>query len=250
MEHVFETVFSTIVNGVRLQHFNRDSIIDSGYIQFTLEHSDFVDYVVSGQSVQYSDYNYQTLVLGAMNWLSNLSQSDQQIDISKDWSITLQISRMNELPRGFGKHKRNFGLSSMVEATVRDESGDKEFGSSSPNDKGVFNPDMVICTQNQTNSLMNEQPKNDNQASCSMKERPENDDEKYRLFGTPSTHSSDDDDDDDDKFDDDNGTCFKPLFNVDALNFFVNNELNNSAKIKDYFEDGIFSNTALEMSVY
>ena len=41
LERVFETVFSTVVNGIRLQHFNRDSIIDSDYIQFTLEHSDF-----------------------------------------------------------------------------------------------------------------------------------------------------------------------------------------------------------------
>ena len=130
----------------------------------------------------------------------------------------------------------------MVEATVKYESGDKEFGSSSPIENGVFNPDMVICVQNQTSSLMNERPKNDNQASCSMKERTESDDEEYRLFGMPSTHSSDDDGD---EFDNDNGMCFKPLFNVDALNFFVNNELNNTAKIKDYFEDSIFSNTAL-----
>ena len=48
LEHVFETVFSTIVNGVRLQHLNRDSIIDSDHIQFTFEHSDFVDYVFFG----------------------------------------------------------------------------------------------------------------------------------------------------------------------------------------------------------
>ena len=99
LERVFETVFSTIVNGIRLQHLNRDSIIDSDYIQFTFEHSDFVDYVFSGLSVQYSDFDYQTLVGGVMNWLSSLFQSDQQIDISKDWSTTLQISRMNELPR-------------------------------------------------------------------------------------------------------------------------------------------------------
>ena len=74
LERVFETVFSTMVNGIRLQHFNRDSIIDSDYIQFTLEHSDFVDHVFSEQSVQYSDFDFRTLVRGVMNWLSNLSQ--------------------------------------------------------------------------------------------------------------------------------------------------------------------------------
>ena len=62
------------------------------------------------------------------------------------------------------------------------------------------------------------------------------------CLGCHLPHSSDDDCD---EFDDDNGVCFKPLFNVDALYFFVNNKLNNSAKIKDYFEDSIFSNTAL-----
>ena len=57
----------------------------------------------------------------------------------------------------------------MVEATVRDESGDKEFGSSSPNEN-VFNLGLVLNAYLRINSLMNERFKNDNQASCSTKE--------------------------------------------------------------------------------
>ena len=45
--------------------------------------------------------------------------------------------------------------------------------------------------------------------------------------------------------DDDAGTLFKPLLNVEALNFFVNNEMNNSENVVDYFDDN-FVGTLLE----
>ena len=54
----------------------------------------------------------------------------------------------------------------------------------------------------------------------------------------------DDDDDDDDEMDDDTGTSFTPLFNNDALNFFMNSEVStvNSTFMVDYFNDECFGN--------
>ena len=41
-----------------------------------------------------------------MNWLNNLAQSNRQIDISHDWVIALQVSRIEEVPRGFGNKRK------------------------------------------------------------------------------------------------------------------------------------------------
>ena len=45
--------------------------------------------------------------------------------------------------------------------------------------------------------------------------------------------------------DDDTGTSFNSLFNIEALNFFVNNELSNSEMIIDYFNEECFGGTVL-----
>ena len=45
LERVFRVILQTMIEGVQLQHFNKDHIIQSDYIQFALEHSDFTDYV-------------------------------------------------------------------------------------------------------------------------------------------------------------------------------------------------------------
>ena len=46
--------------------------------------------------------------------------------------------------------------------------------------------------------------------------------------------------------DDNAGMLFKPLFNVEALNFFINNEMNNSENVVDYFDEETFSYTLLQ----
>ena len=78
----FLTVLRTMMENVQLQHFNRNEMIDTDYIQFNLEHSDFVDFVYSSISVPYQHFNF--VVGGIMNWLNNLAQSNRQIDISHD----------------------------------------------------------------------------------------------------------------------------------------------------------------------
>ena len=82
LERVFSTVFRTMVESVQLQHFYMNDIIASDYLQFTLEHVYFVNYVYSSHSVAYENCRFQRIVGGIMNWLSNLAQSNRQIDIS------------------------------------------------------------------------------------------------------------------------------------------------------------------------
>ena len=67
-----------------------------------MEHTDFVDYVYSSRNVKYQDLNYHVLVGGVINWLSNLAQSNRQMNFDNDWVISLQISRTSEVPRWFG----------------------------------------------------------------------------------------------------------------------------------------------------
>ena len=94
----------------------------------------------------------------------------------------------------------------------------------------VFNPSCVL-------DIQHEEEKGD-------------DDEEYRLFGTPSnsprsSNDAIDSDDGEDEMDDDAGTLFKPLFNVEALNFFVNNEMDNCENVVDYSDEN-FGGTLLE----
>ena len=105
LERVFSAVLRTMVESVQLQHFNRNDINASDYLQFTLEHVDFVNYVYSSRSVAYENFRFQRIVGGIMNWLSNLAQSNRQIDICRYWVICLKISRMEEVPRGMGKRE-------------------------------------------------------------------------------------------------------------------------------------------------
>ena len=94
LDRVFKTVFTTCMANVNLQHFNRDNIVETDYVQFTVEHVDFIDFMFSSRNVKYSDLNVNTLVRGVMNWLSNLAQSNQQININNDWGISLQVSSL------------------------------------------------------------------------------------------------------------------------------------------------------------
>ena len=260
LERIFSIVFQTMVESVQLQHFNRNNIIDTDYLQFTLEHSDFVNYVFSSRSVAHEHFNYERIIGGVMNWLNNLSQSNQMIDISRDWMICLMVSRLEEVPRGMGgKRKHDDGkeveCQFPVHVMVNDNNDDDDDVMMFPNSMPFgtspeFNPSSIINVQNEEFK----------------------DNEEYRLFGTPSsTHSDDDndgpieeddnhqrgdgesntaiesddnDDDDDDEMDDDTGTSFTPLFNNDALNFFMNSEVStvNSTFMVDYFNDECFGN--------
>ena len=146
LDRVFETVFMTCMANVNLQHFNRESIMDTDYVQFTVDHANFIDFVFSSRNVKYSDLNVNTLVGGVMNWLSNLAQSNSQININNDWGISLQVSRTTEVPRGFGR-KKDFGLQSKVNVNVQDVEGE-QFGSYPPDENSPeFNPDTIVNVQ-------------------------------------------------------------------------------------------------------
>ena len=236
---------------MRLQHFNRNNVIDTDYLQFTLEQSDFVNYVFSSRSVAHEHFNYERIIGGVMNWLNNLSQSNRMIDISHDWMICLMVSQLGEVPTGMGRKRKHDGkeveCQFPVDLMVNDNNDDDVmFPNSMPfGTSPEFNPSSIINVQNEEFK----------------------DDEEYRLFGTPSsTHSDDDNDDgrieeddnrrgaeeesntaeseDDDEMDDDTGTLFTPLLNNETLNFFVDNEVStvNSTFMVDYFNDECFGN--------
>ena len=106
LERVFQVILQTMIEGVQLQHFNMDHIIQSDYIQFALEHSDFTDYVYPSRNVSYANFAYPRIIGGIMNCLNNLAQSNRQIEISHDWVIALRVSRIKEVPRGFRKKRK------------------------------------------------------------------------------------------------------------------------------------------------
>ena len=58
LEDVFERVFRMCIGGVNLQHFNRNHLVDSDYVQFNIERTDFIDYIYSSRNVKYSELNY------------------------------------------------------------------------------------------------------------------------------------------------------------------------------------------------
>ena len=43
---------------------------------------------------------------GVTNWLNNLAQSNRQMDINHDWSLSLQVSSTTNVHRGFGDPPR------------------------------------------------------------------------------------------------------------------------------------------------
>ena len=71
-------------------------MLDDDYVQFTIEHTDFMDNFFSSRNVKKADLSYDTLVGDLVNWLSNLAQSNRQMNIDNDWAISLQISRTSE----------------------------------------------------------------------------------------------------------------------------------------------------------
>ena len=102
-----------------------------------------------------------------------MAQSNRQIDISHDWVIALQVSRIEEAPRGLGKKIKlnpvekecQFPVSIEVNQNANPKTDIDSFmpvSEVSP----VFNPSCVL-------DIQHEEDKGD-------------DHEEYRLFGTPS----------------------------------------------------------------
>ena len=214
LDDVFERVFRSCINRVNLQHFNRNELADTDFVQFTLEHTDFVDYVFSSRKVKFSDLQYEVLVGGVMNWLNNLAQSNHQMDVDNNWAISLQVSRTSEIPRGFG------------------EPGEK------------FEPEIVKGSDDVIESLSIQIPRLHDE---DMDILPGNDDEEERLFGSISGDDEDGDvvsESGEDFFDEDDGT-FYVYKNKIAHDVFIDKEIHDSNKITDYYELGKIKHTDL-----
>ena len=67
LNRIFEQV-RACARSVNLQHFNRNSLLQDDFVQFSLEHVDFVDYVFSLRNVKFSDLRFETLIGGVINW--------------------------------------------------------------------------------------------------------------------------------------------------------------------------------------
>ena len=224
LEDVFERVFRMCIGGVNLQHFNRNHLVDSDYVQFNIEHTDFTDYVYSSRNVKYSELNYAVLVGGVTNWLNNLAQSNRQMDINHDWSLSLQVSSTTNVHRGFGDPP-TVDMDGDFLPEVVPEGGGQSCSIAVPPLMERFHPDVLSGIR----------------------------EEECALFGDITDNDGDDteedspSDDDDDYFDEDNGTC-KVLQNDAALDVFLTNELASllPSVMHDYYELGKVQNTVLQ----
>ena len=182
LQRSFKVIFNTRLRNVNLQHFNRNRVIGTDYVQFNVEHTDFVDYVYSSKSIKYDDFDVGQLVGGLVNWLSNLAQSERKINIMNQWIVQLSISRTNEdsVPRGSGKGEDLSSNVIMEKCTIVEEERRLE----QEDTPLLFKPDEIIGLQVEENQ-----------------------------------HEDDDDDmeESDDEFDDDEGT----LFNSDAFKLLI-----------------------------
>ena len=220
LECVFERVFHMCIGGVNLQHFNRNHLVDSNYVQFNIEHTDFTDYVYSSRNVKYSELNYAVLVGGVMNWLNNLVQSNRQMDINHDWSLSLQVSSTTNVHRGFGDPPMVDTNGDFLPKVVC-KGGGQSCSITIPPLMERFHPDTLPGNHEEERALFGDITDNDGEDD------------------TEEDDSHSDDDDDDDYFDEDNGTC-KVLQNDAALDVFLANELASlqPSVLRDYYEFG------------
>ena len=193
-------------------------------MQFTLEHTDFVDYVYSSRNVKFSELQFETLVGGVVNWLNNLAQSNRQMNIDNDWAISLQVSHTTEVPRGFGKDD-----GARVEADITENEPTSFF---SRNSISVSVPRL----HDDLDAL------------------PGDEDEEERLFGTVSEDGDCPNNDEDtisecggeEYYDEDSGMLNVTLKNNIALEVLIHKEINASTKIVDYYSRGNVFNSSLK----
>ena len=92
LQRVFEIIFTTCLRNVNLQHFGRNNLVGTDFVQFNVEHTDFIDYVYSSRNVRYDNFDAIQLTDGLMQWLSNLAQSERKINIMNRWIVRLMVS--------------------------------------------------------------------------------------------------------------------------------------------------------------
>ena len=104
LQRVFQIIFTTCLRNVNLQHFGRNNLVETDFVQFNVEHTYFIDYVYSSRNVRYDNFDAIQLTDGLMQWLSNLAQSERKINIMNRWIVRLMVSRTDEgsVPRGSG----------------------------------------------------------------------------------------------------------------------------------------------------
>ena len=211
LQRVFEIIFTTCLRNINLQHFGRNNLVETDFVQFNVEHTDFIDYVYSSRNVRYDNFDAIQLTDGLMQWLSNLAQSERKINIMNTWIVRLMVSRTDE-----GSVPRGSGLT-----------------------------DNVVAEQ--TTRVMTTTNNSANQEKTTADIVP---DEVIRIgVGSSSvlpTIEGDDEEESDDEFDDDEGRL---LFNSDAINHMVESNVLN--KLNNYsVNSGSLSGECLLVALY
>ena len=198
LQRVFEIIFMTCLRNVNLQHFGRDDLVGNNFVQFDMEHTDFIDYVYSSRNVRYDNFDTAQLTDGLMRWLSILAQSERKINIMNRWVVRLMVSCTDEgaVPRGSG----------LMDNVVIEQ-----------------------CSKPTTTT---------NDAPPTEERRSDADvvpDEVVRIgieAVRPPPMADDDGEESDDEFDDDEGRL---LFNLDAINCMIDANILN--KLHNYSVD-------------
>ena len=182
LQRVFEIIFTTCLRNVNLQHFGRDDLVGNDFVQFNVEHTDFIDYVYSSRNVRYDNFDTTQLTDGLMQWLSNLAQSERKINIMNRWIIRLMVSRTDEgvVPRGSGL------------------------------------TDNIVVERGKPTTITNDAPPTEERSDADVVP-----DEAVRIgveAVRPPSMADDDGEESDDEFDDDEG---RMLFNSDAINRMI-----------------------------
>ena len=165
--------------------------------------------------MKYSELNYAVLVGGVTNWLNNLAQSNRQMDINHDWSLSLQVSSTTNVYRSFG-YPPTVDMDGDFLPKVVCEGGGQLCSIAIPPLMERFHPDAL----------------------------PGNREEEHALFGDITDDDGEDDTEEedspsDDYFDEDNGTC-EVFQNDAALDVFLTNKLASllPSVLRDYYELG------------
>ena len=154
--------------------------------------------------------------------VEHLAQSNRQMDINHDWSLSLQVSSTTNVHRGFGDPPMVDTDGDFLPEVVHEDGG-QSCSVAIPPLTERFHPDAL----------------------------PGNREEECALFGDITDDGGEDDTEEedspsDDYFDEDNGTC-EVLQNDAALDVFLTNELASlpPSVLRDYYELGKVQNTVL-----
>ena len=263
LQRVFEIIFMTCLRNVNLQHFGRNNLVETDFVQFNVEHTDFIDYVYSSRNVRYDNFDAIQLTDGLMQWLSNLAQSERKINIMNRWIVQFNVEHTDFIDYVYSSRNvryDNFNAIQLTDGLMQWLSNLAQ----SERKINIMNRWIVRLMVSRTDegsvprgsrltdNVVAEQTRVTTTNNGANQEKTADivPDEVIRI-GVGSTTSvptieGDDEEESDDKFDDDEGRL---LFNSDAINHTVESNVLN--KLNDYsVNSGSLSGECLLVALY